>query len=391
MSKDFSRDAAKLMVDGDVLWDKGAGAVRGLHLAQRSGRQTWYIYFRDANGTQRKPKVGDFLLLNLSEARSRAGEILKAPVATAPSSKPTIRDLTKKYIEDKRNVPAGKRRKKESSLAEDERIFNKQILPAFGDREAESITQAEFTEWHNSKSATPYEANRVLGQLKHLYNLGVKKGWLPLMANPAAGVQRYTEKLRHRPATPEELRRIFAAIAHYERKHPRQCLAFRLLIATGARCGEILGAKMGDIKRQPDGSGRLVLQEHKTERTGDDRLIVLAPDDLKRIDQLIPVGAPADRLAIGCRSLTDVWLKIRKLANVPDLRIHDLRHSFVSLGLQSGAPMAALSLALGHKSAQTTRKYSKLFDSQLDELARLVSSAASKLDAADTNGKEALK
>jgi integrase len=61
--------------------------------------------------------------------------------------------------------------------------------------------------------------------------------------------------------------------------------------------------------------------------------------------------------------LTDMqkpWRRIRKLANLPDVRIHDLRHTFASKGVALGQGLPIIGRLLGHSQPQTTARYAHL-------------------------------
>src|SRR6185312_8944359 len=57
-----------------------------------------------------------------------------------------------------------------------------------------------------------------------------------------------------------------------------------------------------------------------------------------------------------------LWYKVRKAAGCPDLRLHDLRHSFASAGLAQGLSLAQIGELLGHASTQTTMRYAHLVE-----------------------------
>lgn len=58
--------------------------------------------------------------------------------------------------------------------------------------------------------------------------------------------------------------------------------------------------------------------------------------------------------------LDKIWYRIRKLAKLDGLRLHDLRHSFASVGIASGLSLPLIGALLGHKHATTTARYAHL-------------------------------
>lgn len=65
---------------------------------------------------------------------------------------------------------------------------------------------------------------------------------------------------------------------------------------------------------------------------------------------------------------------IRMKANLEELRIHDLRHSFASFGLASGLPIAEIGKLLGHNQAQTTARHVRLAEKYANDAAQIVTS-----------------
>lgn len=65
------------------------------------------------------------------------------------------------------------------------------------------------------------------------------------------------------------------------------------------------------------------------------------------------------------RGVNRTWENIRKAAGIPDVRLHDLRHSFASDAIMSGISLAAVGTLLGHKQERTTKRYTHLADDYL--------------------------
>ena len=74
--------------------------------------------------------------------------------------------------------------------------------------------------------------------------------------------------------------------------------------------------------------------------------------------------------------LTDMqkpWRRIRKLAELPDVRIHDLRHTFASSGVALGQGLPIIGRLLGHTQPQTTARYAHLAAAPALEVADKIS------------------
>ena len=66
-------------------------------------------------------------------------------------------------------------------------------------------------------------------------------------------------------------------------------------------------------------------------------------------------------------NLSKCWQRIRKEAGLEDVRLHDLRHSFASVGAAGGLGLPIIGALLGHEHATTTAKYSHLAADPLRE------------------------
>ena len=69
-----------------------------------------------------------------------------------------------------------------------------------------------------------------------------------------------------------------------------------------------------------------------------------------------------------------MWRQMIKHAGIDNLRIHDLRHSFASFGVDAGLSLPQIGGLLGHASPVTTARYTHLID-------KTAASAAAKVAA----------
>ena len=67
------------------------------------------------------------------------------------------------------------------------------------------------------------------------------------------------------------------------------------------------------------------------------------------------------------------WFSFRRRCALPDVRIHDLRHSFASTAIMDNVPLSTIGKLLGHKLVETTAKYAHLSDDVIGEAAERVS------------------
>ena len=149
--------------------------------------------------------------------------------------------------------------------------------------------------------------------------------------------------------------------------------AFRLLMLTGCRCGEILDLRWEDVFLDRN---EIRLADSKT----GPRTVPLSPAAVKVLADLprparnpwvIAGRQPGTRLA----RIHHYWYRVRAHAGLEDLRIHDLRHSFASRALALGEPLPMIGKLLGHSKIQTTARYAHLArDSIRQSAARVAAS-----------------
>jgi integrase len=138
-----------------------------------------------------------------------------------------------------------------------------------------------------------------------------------------------------------------------------QMLAFfKLLLLTGARRGEIIGLQWQNVDfdrkclRLPDsktGAKVIFLNEPALE-------VIRSLHRLKNNLHVIS-GTRAGAAFVG---IDKVWARVRVFAELLGVRLHDLRHSFASMGVADGLSLPVIGALLGHKHAATTSRYAHL-------------------------------
>jgi integrase len=138
----------------------------------------------------------------------------------------------------------------------------------------------------------------------------------------------------------------------------RAIAAFRLLIFTGARLNEILSLRWDWID-VAQGTARL-----PDSKTGAKNLY-LPPGAVAVLETLPrmagnPHVLPGERVGAHFVGIQKPWQRVRALAGLPDLRLHDLRHAFASVAVASGDSLFIVGKILGHRQASTTERYAHL-------------------------------
>ncbi len=344
-----------------VVWDS---ELRGFGLRVKpSGARSYIVQYRNAHRRSKRVTIGAHGRLTAEEARRQARQILanvtrgSDPAGEREEARkaPSVADLCRRYLDD--YLP---QRGKARSIHETGRLIERHILPILGTRKVADVTRADASKLHHDLRATPTQANRVHSLLRRLMNLAEKWGMRADGTNPCRHVERYSETKRDRYLSAEELARMGEVLSVSERNRielPSVVAAIRLLILTGCRLSEILTLQWayvdfaGACLRLPDSKSG-----SKTVHLNAPALEVLWSIERDGSPWVVP-GAKE-----GCHliNLEKPWRRIRVKAGIPDVRLHDLRHSFasVAVGLGEGLPM--IGKLLGHTQTQTTARYAHL-------------------------------
>tara|TARA_R110002051_G_scaffold325797_1_gene431406 strand:- start:8874 stop:9848 length:975 start_codon:yes stop_codon:yes gene_type:complete len=199
--------------------------------------------------------------------------------------------------------------------------------------------------------------------LKSAFGYAIEKGLID--ANPVARLKLPPTNMKERYLSREELQRLGTALSDYEAEggNPHAVNIVRLLALTGARRGEIERLKWRSIDFD---HGTALLSDTKTGRVAwplSQSVLVLL-EELKKGSKSKWVF-PASSGDKHYQGLNRAWPEIRSAAKLDDVRLHDLRHSFASIGAASGMGLQVVGKLLGHRQASTTARYSHLGDDPL--------------------------
>jgi integrase len=338
-----------------------------------SGRKTYFVMMRH-KCVMRRFTIGSHGAVTAEAARLKAKQIIsdlaidKNPTAEqdAVRNSVTVRSLGERFIDE--YVPC---HLKPSTAGEYKRCVEIFINPEIGTMKLVSVERADIAKIHHQLRHIPYQANRVLGVLSIMFNLAESWNLRPAFTNPCRGVRKYKEKKRERFLSREELGRLGGALRIEEEFAPSAVACIRLLLLTGCRLGEIQTLKWSYLDLD---TCLAFLPDSKTGR----KTLYLGSVAVKLL-RSIPRRQDNPYVVTGDvegQHLTDMqkpWRRIRKLADLPDVRIHDLRHTFASSGVALGQGLPIIGKLLGHSQPQTTARYAHLAASPALEVADKIS------------------
>tara|TARA_R110000824_G_scaffold119416_1_gene273509 strand:+ start:149 stop:1408 length:1260 start_codon:yes stop_codon:yes gene_type:complete len=393
-------DAAKAGDKDSFLWDS---EIKGFGLkVTPKGRKVYVLQYR-IHGALRRFTIGTHgSPWTPDEARDEALRLLglakdgKDPsnAKKAEREAKTVSQLCDLYLKE------GCGTKKASTIATDKGRIERHIKPLLGKKRVKDVTPNDIKKFLNDvasgKTAADIKtgkhgrarvsggkgtATRTVGLLGGIFSFAIDGGMRS--DNPVRGVKRYADRRNERYLSPKELAMLGDALtaAEAEGENRLAINALRLLILTGCRKSEILTLQWKHVNFE---TGYLELPESKT---GQKRVPLGAPAlELLTTQPRIngnPYVFPGEKEGKHLVGLPKVWNRIKQKAELTDVRLHDLRHSFASVGAGAGMGLAVVGKLLGHRDPKTTARYAHIADDPAKAAADRISiSIANVLSAA---------
>jgi integrase len=233
-----------------------------------------------------------------------------------------------------------------------------------------AITSETVVGWRAEIAGTgnaPATVNQKLAAVRRVLSLAAGEwGWMH--RNPTRGVSKLAEPAgRVRFLTDDERGALLTACK--ASRNPQLYPLVMLALATGARRGELLGLRWGDVDLRGATDPKapraaIILRETKN---GETRTVPVtgpavallkakAGDKPDAKHHVFPHAAGAEKPA----DPHEAWNNAVEKAGVPDFRFHDLRHTTASYLAMNGATTAEIAHVLGHKTLQMVKRYSHL-------------------------------
>ena len=335
LSKTFINQIPTRLNRDIIYWDN---TVSGLGLkATRAGNKSFIVQYR-FHGKTRRMKLGNYGALMPDNARKIARNILAQVVMGAdPMSEkqtarqaPTFQNLADDYME-RHAIP----HKRPKPVEMDRDMLNRTLLPKLANKKVADISRRDIEPIIIGLKHTPYTANRVRALLSKMFSLAIEWEWAD--KNPALRIPKFQEHKRMRWLDKDEMERLLDALDRAEYQFSANIV--RLLIYTGARRGEVLNAEWSEFDLDV---GVWVKPSHNTKQKREERTplsesaisLLRKLNEARRYDSVItnsPYLFPSPRKPEqAVNNITNFWRGIIKEAELENVRIHDLRHSFAS-------------------------------------------------------------
>ena len=349
--------------------------MRGLYVdVMPNERIAWRVRYRQA-GQKRVITLGDARLLTVAEAREKARSTLRKVIAGGdPKAIDLAIDgpsLAEFFIQ--KYLPFVKSYKR--SWDTDECIIRNHLIPALGDRAMGNIIPPDIARVIASMKARCYAngtINRVLVLLRYGYTLALRWQIGGIDKNPASEMKNIKDDSKiERFLTPEQTKWLLQTVRNGQNPMLPSIVAF--LLFTGARKREVLDAKWQDI------AWRQKAWRIPKTKSGKIRHVPLSDGALQVLNGLKETATPGNAYifanpgtGLPFVSIYYSWDAARKAAGLPELRIHDLRHSFASFLVNAGRSLYEVQELLGHADIRTTSRYAHLSRERLHEAVDVV-------------------
>lgn len=344
-------------------------------------RNTWYasFYYTDWKGNKKLKKKRGFT--RKKDALDFEREFLLKEQSECDM---TFQSLYELYLQDMNS------RLKATTIDNKKFLFESKILPYFATQPINTIKATSIRKWQselmNQGEYSQTYLKTMNNQRAAIFNYAVK--YYGLSENPcriagSMGKKNADEMLIW---TMDEFQKFISVV---DKKGFR--LAFEILFWGGLRSGECLALTPNDIldtkevrvcKTLSRRCGEDMVSEPKTSRGN--RCVTIPDflyDELKQYMSNLYGLKPTDRIFYFSKTALNKSLDTyARIAGVKRIRVHDLRHSHVSMLIEMGYNALLLAERLGHENIETTlNTYGHLYPSKQIELAVRLNEAATKL------------
>lgn len=374
-------DAIKPSQGDCFLWDSELAGF-GLRVRE-GGTKTFIAQYRAGGGRSgltRRFTIGRYGTLTVEEARLEARKVLLAAAQgddPAGSRRTKRKEMRVSEMIDhfaKSGTEHLKERNRRYMLAR----LQHHVVPILGRRKISEVRIADVEQMMRDVKAGKTAKDEKTGprarvivrggggaaikavrDLSAVYSFAIRQEWVKY--NPCAPVKKPADQRRSRFLSLEEVERLGAAFSRLESEgaNPKAVAIMRLWALTGCRRDEIAGLKWSEIDFE---RACLILEDSKTGRSVRP-LASAAVAILKaqmRVEGSAFVFTSDDNADVFYQGTKRYWVKAVKLANLPGVTPHTLRHTIGSAAVSTGETLAMTGALLGHASQQATSIYAHM-------------------------------
>nr|MDT0250468.1 site-specific integrase [Endozoicomonas sp.] len=382
----LTESAIKNMAIGERIYDT---EVTGFMAEKKKRGVVFNLRYR-INGQRNMIKIGDYGALTVAQAREQAkafaGDaakgidpaVQKKKLRKAAKAKPpaTLRSfLHREFMEV---TPA--------KTAADVIPRVTRHFKDFLDKPLSEITPWQLDKWKRAFKGKASSCNRELSALRGIFTKAVSAGLLDASPMPKVKKVKEDKNLKIRFLTNDEESRLFDGIEQRQKqqKLKRQskiewCIERRyeppvslnhqftdhikpiviLAINTGLRRGELFNLQVKDI----DLHARVLTVVGEGAKSGQTRHIPLNEKAFSMLGswmnhtQPSTYVFPSPKTGKRLDNIASSWDTIRELSNLPDVRLHDLRHTFGTRLAHAGVDLVTIKELMGHEDLETTARY----------------------------------
>ena len=338
---------------------------------RESGSKSYYLR-ATINGNRVSKKVGDANVMDMQSARVKAMKLRRAIeeqkdilLGKSIKEKKKASTITLGEFYDSYYIPHIKKHIKsyETNIS----IFKNHLLPKYKNTPMDQIAKASIVKLHSDmvavKKLAPATANKVLIFLSSAFNIAIELEIQGVDINPASGIKEYTlNNAKERYLTKEETQRLLEAINSTEQNiHLKYIVP--MLILTGARRGEVLKSKHEDFNLTQ------MTWTIPTTKNGKKRILPITPQLLELYNRIPKDDTPylfaSPVTGNPYVTIFNSWNSARIKAGLPEVRMHDLRHSYASALVNNGRSLYEVQILLGHSTSMMTQRYAHLSNESL--------------------------
>ena len=279
-------------------------------------------------------------------------------------------------------LPAVKPHKK--SYKDDESRLRNHLIPVLGQYPLTEITTPMLSKLLAGLSTTGLSnatLNRIRALLSSIFNMVIDHDLLEV--NPVSRVKKYKENNQiERYLSDEELQRLMLVLKyheHYAISNKTIVAIIKFLLLTGVRKREAMDMQWSDV----DFTKSTWLL--KFNKSGKARHIALNTDAMAILNAIPKISTYIFANPETGKPYNDIrktFDKVMQCADISNMRIHDLRHNFASLAVNSGESLFVVQKLLGHASPQTTQRYAHLQQSTLQNASEKIAAVIREVQAA---------